>query len=316
MDIRLVTVFGGTGFVGRHAVRALARAGWRIKVAARRPNRGFFLRPLGQVGQIDFVKCNIADPDAVARAVVGADAVVNLCGILFERGQSFDDVQAEGAANVAVAATAAGVKALVHVSAIGADTESNAQYAVTKAEGEAGVREGFADATILRPSIIFGPEDGFFNKFAALARFFPALPLIGGGKTLFQPVFVGDIASAIVTALDSEAARGRTYELGGPGIYSFRQLMEIVLRETGRKRLLLPLPFALAMWKAFFLQLLPNPLLTPDQVRMLKSDNVVSPTAPGLADLGIVPTSVEAVVPSYLWRFRAKGQYAEASKII
>ena len=311
MDTRLVTVFGGTGFLGRHTVRALAKAGWRIKVAARRPARGFFLRPLGTVGQIDFVKCDIADPESVAAAVTGCDAVVNLCGILFQRGQTFEDVQADGAANVGAAAASKGVKTVVHVSAIGADSESASEYAITKAEGETRLREAFPAATILRPSIVFGPEDGFFNRFAEMARFLPALPLIGGGKTRFQPVFVGDVAGAIVKALDSETARGRTYELGGPTVYSFRQLMQVILDETGRKRLLLPLPFGIAAFKAFFLQFLPNPLLTPDQVKLLRHDNVAAPGALGLADLGIVPTTVEAEVPAYLWRYRAKGQYAD-----
>jgi NADH dehydrogenase len=311
MKNQLVTIFGGSGFLGRHTVRALARAGWRIKVATRHPNRGFFLRPLGTVGQIDFVKADISEPEEVARAVMGANAVINLCGILFEKGQSFDDVQAQGAENIARAAAATGVSQLVHVSAIGADAVSRSNYAASKAQGEAAVREAFPAAVILRPSIVFGPEDGFFNKFADLARYLPALPLVGGGKTLFQPVFVGDVAAAIVKALDDGGAHGRTYELGGPTIYSFKQLMQVVLAETGRKRLLVPLPFLLASWKALFLQLMPNPLLTPDQVRLLKVDNVVAKTAFGLGDLGITPTSVEAVVPSYLWRYRAKGQYAE-----
>jgi NADH dehydrogenase len=310
MQARLVTVFGGSGFVGRHTVRALARAGWRIRVATRHPNMGFFLRPLGAVGQIGFVKCDVADADGVAAALAGSDAVVNLTGILFQKGQSFEDVQAHGAANIAAAAAAAGVQALVHVSAIGADADSESQYARTKAAGEAAVRAAFPDAVILRPSVIFGPEDGFFNKFAGLARFLPFLPLVGDGKTRFQPVFVGDVARAIVTALDSEAARGRTYELAGPTTYSFRELMQIILKETGRKRALLSVPFGLAAWKALFLQLMPKPILTVDQVRLLKTDNVAAPTAAGLADLGIVPTSVEAVVPSYLWRYRAKGEYA------
>ncbi|HEX2761639.1 MAG TPA: complex I NDUFA9 subunit family protein [Rhizomicrobium sp.] len=313
MDSRLVTVFGGTGFLGRHTVRALARAGWRIKVAARHPARGFFLRPLGQVGQIDFVKCDISDAGQVAAAIAGSDAVVNLCGILFQRGQTFEDVQAEGAGHVAAAAAAAGVSALVHVSAIGADSESDSEYARTKADGEARVREAFPAATILRPSIVFGPEDDFFNRFAALARMAPALPLVGGGKTRFQPVFVGNVASAIAVALDSEAARGKTYELGGPTVYSFRQLLEIMLKETGRSRLLVPLPFGVASVLSFFLQLMPKPQLTPDQVKLLRSDNVVSPTALQLADLGIVPTSVEVEVPAYLWRYRAKGQYETIS---
>ncbi len=203
----------------------------------------------------------------------------------------------------------------MQVSAIGADSESASTYAQTKAEGEKRVRAAFPAATILRPSIVFGPEDGFFNKFAGLARFLPVLPLVGGGKTRFQPVFVGDVAAAIAAVLDSESAHGRTYELGGPTIYSFRQLMQIVLTATGRRRMLLPLPFALASFKAMFLQLAPNPILTPDQVKLLKTDNVVSPTAAGLADLGITPTTVEAEVPAYLWRFRAKGQYAELAAV-
>jgi NADH dehydrogenase len=312
MNTNLVTVFGGSGFLGRHTVRALARAGWRIKVATRHPNRAFFLRPLGTVGQIDFVKCDVADAESVARAMMGSNAVINLTGILFEKGQTFDDVQAEGAAHVAQAAAAAGIGALVHVSAIGADADCDAHYAVTKAQGELAVREAFPNAVILRPSIIFGPEDGFFNKFAELARFFPALPLVGGGHTRFQLVFVGDVAQAILAVLSRQD--GRIYELGGPSTYSFRELMQLILRETGRRRLLVPLPFWLASLKAAFLQLLPNPLLTMDQVRLLKKDNVVSSTAAGLADLGITPTSVEAVIPSYLWRYRAKGEYADQAR--
>ena len=312
MNTNLVTIFGGSGFVGRHAVRALARAGWRIKVATRHPARGFFLRPLGSVGQIDFVKCDVGDAASVAQAIAGAQAVVNLTGILFEKGQTFEDVQADGAAHIAQAAAAAGVRALVHVSAIGADLESDSTYAVTKAQGEQAVREAFPGAVILRPSIIFGPEDGFFNKFAGMARFLPALPLIGGGHTRFQPIFVGDVAQAVLVALSRQD--GRTYELGGPTTYSFKELLQLILRETGRNRALIPMPFALASLKAAFLQLLPNPLLTMDQVRLLKKDNVVSPTATGLSDLGITPTSVEAVIPSYLWRYRAKGEYADQAR--
>jgi NADH dehydrogenase len=200
----------------------------------------------------------------------------------------------------------------VHVSALGADSESDSQYAVTKAEGEAAVREAFPKAVILRPSIIFGPEDGFFNKFASLARFLPILPLIGGGHTRFQPVFVGDVAQAIATALTRQD--GRTYELGGPAIYTFKELLQLILRETGRRRVLVPLPFGLASLQAALLQILPKPLLTVDQVKLLKKDNVVSATAAGLGELGITPTSVEAVVPSYLWRFHPKGEYASAQK--
>jgi NADH dehydrogenase len=246
----------------------------------------------------------------VATAVKGSNAVINLTGILFQKGQTFEDVQAEGAANIARAAADAGATVLVHVSAIGADAQSESEYATTKAQGEQAVRESFPQAVILRPSIIFGPEDGFFNKFAAMARYLPVLPLVGGGHTRFQPVFVGDVAAAIVKALSSEEARGRTFELGGPSIYSFKELLQLILRETGRKRILAPLPFGIATVQAAFLQILPNPILTMDQVKLLKKDNVVAPTAAGLADLGITPTSVEAVIPSYLWRFRAKGEYA------
>ena len=311
MTARLVTIFGGSGFLGRHTVRALARAGWRIRVAVRHPNSAFFLKPAGAVGQIAAVKCDVTDPDQVAAALTGADAVVNLTGILFPRGQSFEEVHCDGAQNIAEAAARARLGALVHVSAIGADSESRSHYAQTKGEGEARVRAAFPAAVILRPSLVFGPEDDFFNRFAGLARISPILPLIGGGRTKFQPVFVGDVASAVSTALLSEKARGKTYELGGPMTYSFKQLMQIVCRETGRKRLLVPLPFGLALFKSFFLQMAPRPLLTPDQVRLLRHDNVVSPTALTLSDLGITPNSVEAEVPSYLWRFRAKGEYAD-----
>jgi NADH dehydrogenase len=264
------------------------------------------------VGQIAALKCDVTDAAQVAAALAGADAAVNLTGILYPGGgQNFEEVHAEGAGNIAQAAAKAGVKALVHISAIGADSDSHSVYAQTKAEGEARVRAAFPNATILRPSIVFGADDSFFNRFAGLARISPVLPLIGGGKTRFQPVFVGDVAAAIATALASETARGKIYELGGPTVYSFRQLMQIVCHVTGRKRALIPVPFGLAMLKAFFLQMAPKPLLTPDQVRLLRHDNVVSPTAATLADLGITPTSVEAEVPSYLWRYRAKGEYAQ-----
>jgi NADH dehydrogenase len=314
MDSKLVTVFGGSGFLGRQTVRALAKAGWRIRVAVRHPNMSFFLNPTGTVGQIAAVKCDVTDPAQVAAALAGADAVVNLTGILYPAGgQNFEEVHAEGAGNIAEAAARAGVKALVHVSAIGADSDSHSAYAQTKAEGERRVRAAFPDAAILRPSIVFGADDSFFNRFAAIARISPVLPLIGGGKTRFQPVFAGDVAAAIAIALGSDAARGKTYELGGPTVYTFKQLMQIVCDQTGRKRILVPVPFGIAMLKAFFLQMMPKPLLTPDQVRLLRHDNVVSPTALTLADLCITPTSVEAEVPSYLWRYRAKGEYAQVA---
>jgi len=309
----LVTVFGGSGFLGRHVVRALARAGYRIRPAVRRPDLAGHLQPLGRVGQIHAVQANLRYPASVQAAVHGADVVINLVGILFERGkQRFEAVQAQGAHTVAQAAAAAGAR-LIHVSALGADPDSPALYARSKAAGETAVLATTPDATILRPSIVFGPEDDFFNRFASLARLSPALPLIGGGETKFQPVFVGDVAQAISSAVGGRAKGGTIYELGGPEVRTFRELMEYVLAVTERRRLLVPLPFGLAKLQAMFLQLLPTPLLTPDQVELLRTDNVVSPAAQAegrtLPALGIEPTALEAVVPSYLWRFRKAGQF-------
>ena len=306
-----IAVFGGTGFLGRHTVRALARAGYRVRVAARHPNRGNFLPPMGHVGQIALTKCNVGDPDQVAAVVHGAGGVVNLTGLLYSRGrQNFTAIHVGGAETIARAARAAGVGTLVHVSSIGANPEAESSYAASKGEGEVRVRDTFPEATILRPSIVFGPEDDFFNRFAAMARLSPFLPLVGGGHTKFQPVFVGDVASAIRRAFTDPAMRGQTYELGGPTVYTFRELMKITLRETCRKRFLLPLPFGLATFQALFLQFMPKPLLTPDQVTLLRSDNIVT-SANTLASLGIEPTSVGAELPAYLWRFRPKGQYDE-----
>src|SRR5689334_1684724 len=262
----LVTVFGGSGFLGRHVVRALAREGYRVRPAVRRPDLAGHLQPLGRVGQIHAVQANLRYPESVEAAVRGADVVVNLVGILFERGkQTFDAVQAEGAATVARAAAAAGAR-MVHVSALGADPDSPALYGRSKAAGETAVLAAVPDATILRPSILFGPEDDFFNRFAALARMAPALPLIGGGLTKFQPVFVGDVAQAVLRAVGGRAKGGAVYELGGPEVKTFRALMEYVLTVTERKRMLMPLPFGLARLQAMVLQFMPKPLLTPDQV--------------------------------------------------
>jgi uncharacterized protein YbjT (DUF2867 family) len=309
---RLVTIYGGAGFIGRHTVRAFARRGWRVRVAVRRPELAFHLQPLGRVGQIHAVQANLRFPDSVARAAERADVLVNLVGILYSRGaQTFEAVQAEGAA--AVAETARNLKLpLVHISAIGADPESSSDYARTKAEGEKAALA--AKAVVIRPSIVFGPEDDFFNRFASMARFLPALPLIGGGATRFQPLFVGDVAEAIARAAEGRAKAGAVYELGGPEVKTFRELMELVLREIGRERLLMPIPFALARLQAFFLEFLPKPPLTRDQVRLLATDTVVSPKAERdgrtLEGLGIAPTSMEAVVPGYLWRFRKAGQFS------
>jgi len=314
MEARQITVFGGSGFLGRYVVRALAKNGWRIKVATRHPNKAFFLRPMGQVGQIGFVKCDIADADQIAVAMAGSHAAVNLTGIMIQRGQTFADIHVKGPEAIAQEAQRLGLRALVHVSALGADSESDSHYAESKAEGETHVRAAFPAATIMRPSLIFGPEDKFFNRFAGLTRFLPGLPLIGGGRTQFQPVFVCDVAAAIVTALDDPNAQGKTYELGGPTIYSFKELMEVMLAVIGRKRILVPIPFGIAALKAVFLQLAPNPLLTPDQVKLLRHDNIVAPTAHTLKDLGIHPTTVEAEIPNYLWRYRTKGEFADLAK--
>lgn len=325
MTGKLAVVFGGSGFVGRNVVRELAKRGWRVRVAVRRPHLAQFLRPMGHVGQIQLKQCNLRHAPSVAEALRGADAVVNLVGLLHQTGpQTFSAVQSAGAATVARLAKEEGVKTFVHMSAIGADAQSDSLYAHTKGEAEAAVRAAIPAATILRPSIIFGQEDSFFNKFAAMAGFSPVLPLIGGGKTKFQPVYVDDVADAICEALTRPEARGRTFELGGPRIYTFRELMEMMLHETGRKRLLLPVPFLIASLIGFAGQLtgrLPfvEPPLTADQVKLLKHDNVVSAEGGAggdmgtLADLGITPHTVESVLPSYMVRYRKYGQFTEQS---
>ena len=309
----LVTVFGGSGFLGRHVVRALANRGYRIRVAVRRPELCGYLRPMGRVGQIQAVQANLRYPDSVAAAVRDADAVVNLVGILFERGnQGFDAVMAAGAETVAKAATAADAS-LVHVSAIGADAEGASHYARAKGQGEARVLAAQPAAIIVRPSILFGPEDDFFNRFAALARMAPALPLPGGGHTRMQPVFAGDVGEAIAKAIDGDLKPGTIYEFGGPDVRTFKQLMQFVLATAQRRRLLVPVPFALLKLQAVFLQFAPKPPITPDQVELLKHDNVVSEDAKRdgrtLEALGIFPESIDAIVPTYLWRFRKTGQF-------
>jgi len=310
----LATVFGGSGFIGRYTVRALARAGWRVRVAVRRPHVAPELRVMGDVGQIELVQANVRSRDTVSRALEGAAACVNLVGALYEHGpQKFDSLHVAGATDIAAEAAAQGVARMVHISAIGADPNSASAYGRSKAGGEAAVREALASATILRPSVVFGPEDSFLNRFAAMATMSPALPLIGGGKTRFQPVYAADVGAAIVAALEQPEAAGRTYELGGPGVYSFRELMELLLRETGRRRVLVPIPFGLAKPLGLIGDLVAMtpfpPPITTDQVAMLRSDNVASADAPGLQALGVSPTALDAVAPTYLWRFRKGGQF-------
>jgi NADH dehydrogenase len=310
---RVVTVFGGSGFIGRHLVKRLAKQGWVIRVAVRRPSQANFLKPLGDVAQIIPIRAKVQEEAAVAAAVAGADAVINLLGILYESGkQTFEAVHVRGPETIARAAAAAGVQQMVHVSAIGADRGAPADYARSKAAGEAAVREAFPTATILRPSVVFGPEDKLFNFFAALARLSPVLPLIGGGHTKFQPVYVGDVADAIMACLRDPATRGRLYELGGPRIYSFKEILALMLKEIQAKRLLLPVPFAIAMVEAAFLELLPAPLLTRDQVKLLQRDNVVGDEALGLQDLGITGTTVEVILPTYMDRYRPSGRFTES----
>lgn len=310
----LVTVYGGSGFLGRHVVRALAKRHYRIRVAVRRPELAGHLQPLGRVGQIHAVQANLRHGPSVEAAARDAHVLINLVGILAEGGrQKFNTVHAYGAEQVALATSAHGAR-LVHVSAIGADEHSEARYARSKAAAEALVHAAQPAAVIMRPSILFGPEDDFFNRFAALARFSPVLPLIGGGLTKFQPVFVGDVAAAIADAVDGKARAGATYELGGPDVKTFKELMRFTLATIERRRLLAPVPFFAAKLKALGLQFMPPPLtLTPDQVELLRTDNIVSDTARNegrtLQAFGIKPEPIEAIVPSYLWRFRKAGQF-------
>jgi NADH dehydrogenase len=309
----LITVFGGSGFLGRHVVRALAKRRYRIRVAVRRPELAGFLQPLGTVGQIHAVQANLRYPASVEAAVRDSAVTINLVGILLERGrQRFEAVQHYGAEQVALAASAFGAR-VIHVSAIGADENSTSVYARSKAQGEQAVRAASPDAVIIRPSVVFGPEDEFFNRFASLARVLPALPLVGGGHTRFQPVFAADVGEAIANLVESGAGAGKTYEFGGPEVRSMREIMEYILAVTERSRLLVPLPFALAKMQAWFLQFLPNPPLTPDQVELLRTDNIVSADAirdgRTLQGLAVAPASYEAIVPDYLWRFRRTGQF-------
>ena len=303
----LITVFGGTGFLGRHIVRRLAKRGWRLRIATRRPNQAGHVKTNGSPGQIELVHANIRDDASVAAALEGADAVVNAVGILFESGkQKFAAVQAEGAARVAEAAAQAGIAQMVHISAIGADAASASLYAQSKAAGEQAVLAAVPQAHILRPSIVVGPEDDFFNRFGAMAMLAPALPLIGGGETRYQPVVVFDVAAAVEACFDGAA--GGTYELGGPDVLSFKQLMRMLLEEIHRNRLLVPLPFAAARLIATLAQFMPKPLLTPDQVILLKSDNIVASDAQGLRDLRINAQPIAAILPDYLYRYRPAGK--------
>ena len=313
--MKVVTVFGGSGFIGRYVVREIAKTGARVRVAVRRPESAGFVKSMGDVGQVVPTAANIRDDASVAAAVDGADMVINCVGILFPQGkQTFDNLQAEGAGRGAAAAKTAGAERLIQISAVGADADSDSSYARSKAAGEALVTEAFSGATIIRPSLVFGPEDDFFNKFAAIARLAPALPLIGGGQTMFQPVYTGDVADAVAAAAQNAKSVGTTYELGGPRTYSFKELMEIMLAEIGRKRLLVPMPFFAASIQAGVMEIAsivpaalgigPTTPITRDQVTLLKQDNVVSGDFPGLENLAIEATAMETILPTYLRRYR------------
>ncbi len=313
---KMVTIYGGSGFVGRYIARRMANEGWRVRVAVRRPNEAMFVKPYGVVGQVEPILCNIRDDASVAAAMHGADAVVNCVGVLNELGKNeFDAVQAEGAERIARLAAEQGIARMVHISAIGADANSDSVYSQTKAQGEAGVLAHMPGAVILQPSVIFGTEDQFFNRFAGMTRMGPFLPLVGA-ETRFQPVYVDDVAKAAVQGVLGQADAG-IYELGGPEVKTFRALMEQMLEVIHRRRVIIGVPFFAARIMAGVLdiakfvsfQLFPNHILTRDQLKNLRRDNVVSEGAKGFADLGIEPAALESVLPDYLWKFRPAGQY-------
>src|SRR5271165_6983047 len=310
MRSRRTAVLGGSGFIGRYVVKRLAARGDVVPVACRNAEEAKFLRPMGDVGQVEPLNVAINDEVVLPAFVAGSGALINCVGILRESGsQKFERVHHTGPAVLARIARDAGVERFVHISAIGADPRSASAYARTKAAGEAAVRDAFPTVTILRPSVVFGPEDQFFNRFAAMAMISPILPLIGGGETRFQPVYVGDVADAVVECLEDPATAGRIYELGGPKIYTFREVLELVLSEIRRTRRFVDLPFGLAALQARLMSILPSPPLTPDQVELLKSDNIVSSGALTLGSLGLTPTPAEVILPTYLDRFRRGGWY-------
>ncbi len=317
MKNKTAVVFGGTGFLGRQIVRELASAGAQVRVVSRAAEMGYFLKPCGEIGQIVPISCDYDEYDSIARAVEGADYVVNCIGILFERGKkrTFQRIHVDIAENIALACAVAKVKRFVHISALGTEA-SKSHYAKSKREGERVVHDAFPEVVILRPSVMFGADDNFFNKFASLCMVMPALPLIGGGKTKFQPVYVGDVADAVMAVLSgSNACEGQVYELGGAEIVSFREIYDRMFEQTQRPKMLIYLPFAIAKIDAAFLSLLPNPLLTIDQVESLKTDSVVCAKARGLKDLGISPTGMDVILPRYLGRYRPGGKFAEQKAV-
>ena len=307
---KIIAIFGAGGFLGKHLMRELTKLDYRIKVATRNPYLKGYLKPLGNPGQIELFKTNIFDPENVKEILNNCDHVINLVGILYEtKKQKFKEIHGQFPYLLSKLCNEFGIKNLVHVSALGVKERHTSEYMQSKLEGENNIQKIFKPSVILRPSVVFGPEDKFFNTFASLAQFSPALPLVGGGKTKFAPIYVGDVAKAIVKALELNTLEPKIYELGGPENYSFKELMEILLKEIKKKRFLISIPFRFAKFQSYFLQMMPNPLLTPDQVELLKHNNVVSGDHPTLKHLGITGTAIQSILPKYIYRFRSGGQF-------
>jgi len=307
---KIIAIFGAGGFIGKHLMRELTKLDYRIKVATRSPYLKGYLKPLGDPGQIELFKTNIFNPEDVRQVLKNCDLAINLCGILYEtRKQKFHQIHSQFPYLLSNLCKEVGIKNLVHVSALGVKEKHTSQYMQSKLQGEKNIKNNFKSFVILRPSLIFGPEDKFFNVFASLVQFSPVLPLIGGGKTKFAPIYVGDVSKAIVKALELNHSKSKIYELAGPKNYSFKELMEILLTEIKKKRFLIPIPFGVAKFQSYFLQMMPNPLLTPDQVEMLKYNNVASGDCPTLKDLGISGTPIQSILPKYIYRFRSGGQF-------
>ncbi len=307
---KIIAIFGAGGFLGKHLMRQLTKLGYRVKVATRNPYLKGYLKPLGSPGQIELFKVNIFNEQDIRKVLKDCEFVINLVGILYEtKSQKFNQIHSQFPLLLSGLSNELGIKNLVHISALGIKEKHSSQYMQSKLEGEKNIQDTFKPSVILRPSIVFGPEDKFFNTFASLAQFSPILPLIGGGKTKFAPIYVGDVAKAIVKALELNSFESKIYELGGPENYSFKELMNILLTEIKKKRFLLPIPFSVARFQSYFLQMLPNPLLTPDQVEMLKYNNIVTGERPTLKDLGITGTTIQSILPKYIYRFRTGGQF-------
>ena len=312
MKQKIATIFGASGFIGRHLIRRLTKKDFRIVAATRSPYLHGYLKPLGNPGQIDLEKVNLFDKERLRTLIKNSDVVINLVGILYEtKKQKFEDIHAKFPDLLSKLCSELNIKKLVHISALGINETVSSQYMQSKLKGEKNIINNFNRSVILRPSVIFGPEDKFFNQFASIAEFFPVLPLIGGGLTYFQPIYVGDIAKSIMAVLEKEEINNNIFELGGPQIFTFKELMKILLKEINKKRFLVPIPFLFAKFQAKILQLLPKPLLTTDQVEMLKYDNIVTNKYPTLKDLKINPKTIESVLPNYIWRFRKGGQFAK-----